>query len=590
MWWVGALAFLSIGGVPSSPPVALVLPPSPRQAAPRSARGPWLLAALSVGFVLLNLGLRFAELPIPAFGLSAEYATHDTRLAVLAELRTVGLSWPGTLLHRFDGAYPPLLHITAAALGAVVGQEPASLMVLGPLFWLLYLVAAAALTRAVAPAAAPFVVALLAPVPVLHGSALRYYHDLPAASWWLLGLAGALHATAHHATSGRRASPVRAFALLVGAGFCWSFAVLTKWTLLPWLAVGSVLVALWARTGWAAVALLLSFALIFLVLCGFDPRFASFSVMAASVSDGGAALDLPRRAFAALGDGCSWWSIGEGLVRSAMGPLLTALWVVIASSSRLPGARDARRWALLWIGAHLAVVAFLMPIRDERLHLQILPAIALVPAMVLAARWESGSRLGPVAVSFVGAFVVLDLHWARAAPWAAPWDLPLCFDGGRTPWRGVVSATSSDTMSVLRRDDEPHEPWAHRQALGQALAREPERAWYTPRGGAILTDRPDNAWLAAALREAEVLGDGEPRRLELLDAHGWPYGRAGCVLLSATSKIDPGQCSNPRTFTADGVVLARACCFPGAELRPAPSDPALWHPSPMPAPADPVLP
>ena len=394
-------------------------------------------AGLMVSAVLSLLVVRVLRKPLAPYGDNgAELNEHLNRLnwaTRLGEMNEgVGLSGSLDLLRAMESGFPPGLYLYGVALQPFAGLRAETIGPLsGTLVLLALLIAVSAVAwgltrRAELAAAACIGTALL---PGLHGSALRYYFDLPmtAAVWSVAALL----------LLGRGRS-----VLLPGMGIALMAlaACLIKWTALPYLlpvffglcfvrpadtALGLELrVGLDGGTaklaGWSAL-LWLGGVGGYLALVG-SPNSLTAMAQESSVVAGGAAAgpaglgDLISGVFGRVVSPASEGMFGPrvsfyllGLVTSVLSPLLALLGLVFLSSWVR---RGAPAWPLLAgvvLGHLIFLLVFVRP-TDERFLLTLAPALVLVGVLGwdgLPPPWRR--RLG-FGFCGLGLLVALDFH------------------------------------------------------------------------------------------------------------------------------------------------------------------------------------
>lgn len=509
--------------------------------------GPAALALAAGACALALILVRLGNDGLAPYGFAAEYATHDSRLVVLAELRAAGPAMPWELMRRIDGAYPPGLHVAAALWGAPWGHDVPAVAALPILAWAGLILAIVRLAHHLHPGSGPFAAMVAAPLPLLQGAATRYYHDLPCASAWTWGLVLLLVGE-----RGSRTAPL-------GTAVLWTLAALTKWTVLPWLGIGAALALLHTRTLAPPMAALGGTALLLLVAGGGSFDFQSLSVMADSVSGGGGVAAMVDDALAMAGDPCRWLDPPWAAFRTAVGPTASALLITLVAlpihsgRGHGPGGLGLppgpRRAAVLFGAASIAQVlvsVLLLPVRDERLLLFWCPLLAASAGVRLAAHWDLGRRAPAILVAVVLLTQAVEWNLGVDGPWSARRGLDRC--PGLSPGATVSVATSSDRSTVLRRGDEPADDAAERARIGALVRHLPDAPVATTRGSALLGDRPDNAWLAYVLRRDAVLGGGHHRPLHLIEPGADPPPGSTLILSVREARLWSGGALDRTTF------------------------------------------
>jgi len=442
-----------------------------------SHAGPWIVVAAVVVFVVCAHWMAVRACPVPVYGYDgAEYIEHSHRMDAVREVGAVPL-WllPVTmprLLRNTDGPYPPLLYLGGAFWGALFGHGIPAAVHLNLLFLAILAAAVACATRDLPtmfgrPRGSAWSAALASSTilltPAIFGSARRYYYDLPMVAWTMVVFAALCR------------SPVSLLAVAVGT-VASAAALMTKWN------AGFVLVPLWLIAAvvavrdpekgrrWRTLRQLAAGAVVVVVLCsptllnargvrgvlalpaealGFDTtelraeRESSLDnslVQAAGHGDGGLGMQpMAELAF-----------YTEGLVQSALGPMLAVSLLVIA----LVGFRGWRALPIVAVvGLPTAVLlgSSSAPVQDERF---ILPCVPLL-FVCCWSMWDLG-RPKKLRGALAAAAVLAGLTQLAA------WDHHLPLD---PPWTGRASVA---LRGWSRPNDTPCSPHAGYQALAEA--------------------------------------------------------------------------------------------------------------------------
>ncbi len=392
---------------------------SPLESASLARRSaPWVLLASVFAVVVASHVAAVSRCPLPVYGdQGAEYLEHSFReqtCRVLEDRSLVGRLWrlPGDLAGQ-DETYPALLHLAAAAWGAVFGTDASAAIHMNlPLLLLLAASVAWATRRFPTVLGLPacrweVVAAASAAVPLLpavFATARRYYYDLPSTALATLALAALLGLP--------RSTPAACLAAVATAT-----ALLTKWTagfylVGPWLLAAALVgLEVHRRRVTTPAARLVGAALLVVMLC--SPALRNSRVVhgavtpLAGVVGLGWELDTTRGSSldTALGLGSETRSLeldgvegvrtlagrvgfyGRGLVGSSLGPLVAAAILVSLGLGY-------RRWRLLVLAAALGappigVLLLKVDVLDERFLFGLLPLLMVaVGAGLDAAPWE----------------------------------------------------------------------------------------------------------------------------------------------------------------------------------------------------------
>lgn len=407
----------------------------------RSAAVPLAVA----GAILLLLGLRLGAQPLDGYGLNgAEYKQHTDRLRWSQTLQEVRFADPpgplGERLGRLDGEFPPGLYAFAEGVAPIVGRSAEAVVWTAPL-WLLLLAFAVAsvgwsLSGLKRVAAAAAVGTLL--LPGLHGSATRFYFDLPmtALVWTAVAAflvlrderpiaAGVLtSAIALLATSFKWPAVPALAPLLLGAALC-------GWNARPELRRRR-LVALGLATGlWVA-------GVATWVGASEAPGSLESMVAEASVADLDLEAESTSGGLAAVVSGTLARLVRPGRERQilmrAQWYLATAATSVLSPLLALFGIgllvvwvrRDRRTWPLLGVAlvGHGAFLLLLVAPIDDRFLLPTVPALVVACALGWSAipvqRLRQGSA---IAFVLVGLLVAADFHHGPQTPLTAPLEV-----------------------------------------------------------------------------------------------------------------------------------------------------------------------
>ena len=534
------------------------------------------------GALLLLLGLRLSAQPLDAYGLNgAEYQQHADRLRWSQTLEEVLTAEPpptlGDAIGELDREFPPGLYAFAEGAAPVVGRSAEAMTWTAPA-WLLLLALAVAsvgwsLTGLRSVAAAAATGTLL--VPGLHGSAVRFYFDLPmtALVWTAVAafltlrderpvLAGVVTAGLGLLATAFKWPAIPALApLLIGAALC-------GWTVRPelrkrrigalGLAAGLWIagVAAWAGASDAPGSL--------------ESMVAEASVADVSLESGSSGVGLTAVVGGTLERLVrpgrdrqivmrTQWYLAT-LATSVLSPLLALAGLALL----VVWLREDRRTAPLLGAAVIGHGAFLLllvkPI-DDRFLLPTVPALVVACALGWSAlptdRLRRGAAIGIVGV---GLLVAADFHHAPATPltaslevwpgtWAARQDVAVPVQSFEI--RGVGAASSFERRGWGRRDESA----SHRDGLRARV-----RQW-------METCRPQNV---AALEGASVVGptgdhtwlEYELERLRRTEAQSpditirsysceEPRVEPGSAVLTAHSPgaTAPGDCPPPGGWT-----------------------------------------
>lgn len=492
------------------------------------------MPAALVAVMALVVGLRIAEHPVSSYGLNGvEYKQHAERLAWAERVREhEGAGWISTL----DGEFPPGLYAWAELLTPVLGRAPAPLAAASSL-WLLLLAGSLAslawsLSRRWEGAVSAFCIALL--VPAFHGSALRFYFDLPLA---------ALSWAAVAVLVGVRREGVAGLA----AGALAVAATAVKWTALPVL--GPLLIggALWKRRGRGLGIALAIWAVAVAGWLGASDGPGSLHRMAteARVVDLSAELEGEREAPGVLGIAAGVldslvspgrsrqlgarvvWYAGS-TATSALSPVLAVLLLVGA----VGWLRMRDGWPVILLGllGHAAFVLLLVAPLDQRFVLPSLPLLILPAAL----GWRRRALAGAFVIAAL--LVAVDFHHAPTTPLTSSGWTWLQSQGQRDVvgipvhplrWRGIGAASSFEGRGWSRRDEDAPQKKALRRALLAELERcAPERI-ISFENRPLLGPRGDGTWLEYLALQQRVEGRGP----------GWATSTVSC---EATARVDRG--------------------------------------------------
>ncbi len=478
--------------------------------------------AATIGLILVG---RLLRQPIDGYGVGgSEYNEHWQRL-VWAERVGEHLSERGLdgLVAAMDADFPPGLYAWGEAAGLLVGRSADGIALAG-LAWLFVLAVAVGLTaEALADRRAGMaacVGTLL--LPAAHGSAFRYYFDLPmtALAWC---------AVAALAAGGARS---RAWGLLVGLAALAATAF--KWTAIPLLAPLLLGVALEPAAPGARRRRLVALAIAGALwgagvaawtaaspdgsleamaeeahLTDSDPSLASG--VAQTLLDPAWERRIPAR--------IAWYGL------SGLGSIVSPLLALAALPLLLAWLTSQRRGSRLTAVGLLGTAAFLLllvrPI-DERFALTLAPVLPLLAGLGWSALPATRRRLWGTAAVVAGLLVALDFHHLPATPATAaftpqPWSRSVEPDPDNVlpavRFRGVGAASSWERRGWGRLDEAPPHRRLLRRALLEELDRCPPARIEQQEFAPVVSERGDLVWLsyAFALRE---------RRGELTDWYG----------------------------------------------------------------------
>ena len=448
----------------------------------RSSRAAPHLYSIVVGLLVVGLLLRrLAAQGLQSYGADgAQYLEHTARLRVL-KLWQQGEGGSWRLLFDADAAFPPMLHLLALPLGALLGHS-AEVASAASLLWLVLLAGVTAWIaqrlcgdEAVGAAAAVGVFLL----PALHGFALRYYYDLPMVTLCWLAAAALL--------AGRDRSPMRCTLLVSGLSLA---ALLTKWAalaLLPPLLLAALLVRSRPRPlsgqaraeglllNWRSRLLLMLVVPLlvvlglsgFLAMSGTENSLSSMSSTAFSgslqgrteVPGVGRLVELSGDLLSLAGQRWEELSFDHRLfyplraVVSVLSPLLALcalplllLWLLWSRLGFLLVVLPVIGWG--------GFVVLAMPVLDDRFFLPLLPALVLACALgwgELSRSWRAKS--GVLIVGF-GLLVFFDFHFAAegAINRARLLHHPHLSDVPASSGRGLGASSSVEGRGWLRAD------------------------------------------------------------------------------------------------------------------------------------------
>jgi len=448
-----------------------------------------------VGAITMILWGRIAVEPIAPYGSNGgAYIEHGGRVGIALQVSRVfrgeGLAEGESFLGSLDGAFPPMLHVTALPLTYLFDGDVAPVAAFG-IVWLLLMALAVgrvALLVGGRPAVGVAVAAAVLAIPGLHGSATRYYFDLPmsALAWASIAIL----------MSGWETRPVRAGLL---GGFLGVVACLTKWTALPFLGLmvlGAMFTAQAAEappdqgvtSSWRprirGKAVATYVAVMGLCLGGYLANVGGhnsllFTAQESSVEslrdEGGGLLDAVASMIPTVleGDPERLFRLGghlKGLAFAVFSPLLMLATLALLSLWLL---RSRRGWPLILstvVGQLAFLVIWIRPV-DERFLL------ALAPALVVGAGLGWGCLsprlrrpLGGVLFA-VGLLIAVDFHHLPSTGATTLWsDLDVWgpqLSSYPPPPRpaGLGASTSAQGRGWVRRDS----AIPHRSALRSAI-------------------------------------------------------------------------------------------------------------------------
>ena len=424
---------------------------------------PAAVAAAVSGLLIFRVarqGLRGAD--------AIEYAEHLVRLRTLIGLRDGLWREPRALLEFADRQFPAALHAITTAMGAVIGHD-AEAAVLSMIVWYVLLavgvgtLVAAVVGRRSGSAAACACLLL----PALHGSALRYYYDLPmtALLWMAVAVLVAI-------------GPRRPLLGGLAGGLLLAAAATTKWTAVPFgaalVAAGAVpLLALgWRYDKGKGVARAAGSGLLAVGVCGgliwgylqltpeslgwmmgtFHDEGISDQRPLSSIVDKTLALLTSERAHD-LELASKWYR--EHLVPSVLSKAVAYACVPLAAVWLLRSGRLVL-FVVIAAGGQLLFLVALVPVQDERFLITALPCVAVVAGL----GWGRLPRLlrgvAAVALIAVGLGVAVDFHVPGAADGRVDSD----------EW-GLHSAVWR--YGWARADEQPPNPSRGRRALVAAV-------------------------------------------------------------------------------------------------------------------------
>ena len=500
---------------------------------------PPAVAAGLAATVTLILVTRLLRHPVDDYGVGGTgYNEHWQRL-VWSDRVSGSLADPSGglagLVQAMDVDFPPGLYAWGEAASLLVGRSAGGVALAG-IGWLLLLAVAVGLVGEALggrrAGIAAFVGTLL--LPAAHGSAIRFYFDLPmtALAWCAVAMLAAM---------GARRPLIGG--LLVGVLALAATAF--KWTAIPLAAPLLLGMALERGSGpggsGGAVARPVRRRLVALAIAaalwgggtaawvatsgpqGSLQRMASEAQMAGPEADGG-----PR----AVGLGGVASGVSKTLVEPAwerrvparvawyglasIGAVVSPALTVVALLLLLPwlgGRRSGARLAAIGLLGTAAFLLLLVRPIDERFVLTLAPALPLLAGLGWASLPEGRRRRwGAMAVA-VGLVVALDFHHLPSTPVsraaeAQPWQREIEPDEDNVlstvRFRGLGAASSWERRGWGRLDEAPPDRRPLRRALLDVLVpcapSRIEQQEYAP----VITEQGDLVWLAYefALRQA----------------------------------------------------------------------------------------
>ncbi len=452
----------------------------------------WAPAIAIFVLIALIVWARLVAEPISPYGSNgAAYIEHGSRVAaaLTVERFVGGEDWADgeSLVAALDDSFPPFLHVMALPLTWLFAGRVGPVVAWGVVWVLFFGLAVGRIATLVSgrAEAGVLVAAGVFLLPGLHGSAARYYFDLPMSMFLWLSVAALMHDWHRRPWIGG-----------VSGGLLGAAACLTKWTALPFLVVMIVGAALTAQVDEAGVkprrdlqsrlqaltAYGLSLAIVtgsWLLAAGPDNSLA-FTTKESALGgshegEGGgfveAVLGMPATLLRSDPDRAHRLEEHlEGLTFAVFSPLLLAATLILIALWTL----RSRRGGALVLGTVVGQLGFLIvwikPI-DERFLLGLAPALVLAGGLgldTLPARLRS---LVAGALAAAGLLVAVDFHhlpktpltslgteWEMWGPRFAPYPPP------PRP-RGLGASTSAQGRGWVRRD----EAQDHRSALRAAL-------------------------------------------------------------------------------------------------------------------------
>ncbi len=565
---------------------------------------PFAPALAAWGFVAAVVWSRLPRQPLATYGNNgAEWIEHADRVSLGHSLA----SWfaepysPIELVRTLDGSFPPLLHLLSALLPGSSAQSVvwAGMLWAGLLAASVGVVAFRLADRRAGVAAA--VATLL--LPAVHGSAARYYYDLPMTAMCWAATAALVSRWDRPLKTAWRLPAALAVA-----------ACLLKWTAVPFLVVLLVAAVLAVDRGNAATvlgrlaipkhrtAVLGACLLAWVALCGIYLAVAgeenSLAFMAqesgvvASDTDATGAPAEPagpvRAALRRIVDpGEPMWMRGvyyaAGWVLSTCSPLLALALVVLLGIAALRRTCGAI-FAALVAGGHLSfLLLFVQPI-DDRFLLTMTPALVLGAVTGLHslpapwARWIGRGLLG------IAVLVTIDFHHGQPSGLTRAFSAqPLLL--GRRPilqppqGRGLGAASSTLQLGWSRSDETlpvrlplREAVWSRLQDCAPAqfaavdeqpvFAPEGDASWFEYRSRLASSALDDAQSVIVLTWTADMSMDGEPLRergVQCLDPalDGLPPLERDAVVLAAV-ELDgtalPPLCPQGVSWRLDGVV------------------------------------
>jgi len=436
-----------------------------------------------IAFVVIVVALRLSVDGVQPYGTdAAQYIEHTARLETLVlweRHADLGL-WDRIV--ATDGAFAAGLHLLTLPLAAGLGNSAGVASATGVL-WLLLLLAAvgvcgAGLVPEDRPLGAAAAAAGTALIPAIHGSAGRYYYDLP-----MIALLWCVAAVLLWARDRRP--------LLAGlvAGLLGAVACLVKWAAIPY---GVVLIgALFLgrsplatprshlRRALAVAAALAIPAWFVAQYLGDVTGTSSFGHQAHIMVPAaeGTSIERGDGLLALLPSSLADKTLADLLfhplraVVSVFSPLLFAAvaWLGLRGLNRRP--LQLLPFALV-IAGHVAFVVLTLPVLDDRFLVPAVPAAVLLAVVGWVGLAPERRRRAGLALVGIGALVAVDLHFAPATALTWPVEL-LAAREGNSPWtraRGLGAASSVELRGWARHDEADPARQALREAVWDVVA------------------------------------------------------------------------------------------------------------------------
>lgn len=497
-------------------------------------------AVLAWGFVSAVVLARLPRQPLANYGNNgAEWIEHADRLALGHALRA-WFSEPYSLfelLRVLDGSFPPLLHLVSLP---VPGGSVQSIVWTGVL-WAGLLSAAVGVvaSRLADRRTGVWAAAATALLPAVHGSAARYYYDLPLTALCWVATAALVCTWDRPLKSAWRWPAALAFA-----------ACLTKWTAVPFL--GVLLIAAWmtlrSRPRLTVLATtLLVWALLCVTYLGVLGEDNSLAFMAAESGVVHSETDAAGNEVEGVGpvraalrrivdaEEPLWMRVvyyGAGWTLSTMSPLLAGALVLLLGVAAVRRTKGALFAGLVAAGHLGFLLLFVQPI-DDRFLVTLTPALVIGAVTGLLALPRLAVPVG-VALASIAALVAVDFHHGTESALTRPFSAqPLLM--GRRPilqppqGRGIGAASSTLWLGWSRSDETTPVRQGLRDAVWERLqacepmqiavvdeqpiiAPEGDASWLEYRASLSVQTRDEAPPLNVLGWDADMSMDGSPLR------------------------------------------------------------------------------